>query len=107
MTVAAPDRSPPVTTLRTLNASVALDDSETFQGEAMGKDELTPTEVARELRVSPSTVRRWEETDVLKPSRRLPHSGHRRYSRSAVDALKRKLAAAGQYDPEKPASDGS
>ncbi|QKW15449.1 MerR family transcriptional regulator [Verrucosispora sp. NA02020] len=73
----------------------------------MGKDELTPTEVARELRVSPSTVRRWEETGILKPSRRLPGSGHRRYSRSSVDALKRDLAAAGQYDPEESSGDDS
>lgn len=71
----------------------------------MGKEELTPTEVARELKVSPSTVRRWEESDVLKPSRRLPHSGHRRYSRAAVDALKKKLAGTGEYDPEGPTAD--
>lgn len=58
----------------------------------MGKDELTPTEVAREFNVSPATVRRWEASGVLSPTRRLPGSGHRRYSRTAVDALKKKLA---------------
>ncbi len=53
--------------------------------------ELTPLEVAREFRVSPATVRRWEAAGILKPSRRLPGSKHRRYSRAAVDALKTAL----------------
>jgi DNA-binding transcriptional MerR regulator len=57
----------------------------------MGKDELTPTEVAREFNVSPATVRRWEEGGILAPSRRLPGSRHRRYSRTSVEALKAKL----------------
>lgn len=57
----------------------------------MGKDELTPGEVAQEFNVSPATVRRWEQRGLLVPSRRLPGSRHRRYSRAAVDALKAKL----------------
>lgn len=73
----------------------------------MGKEELTPTEVARELRVSPSTVRRWEESDILKPTRRLPGSGHRRYSRAAVDALKQRLAASGQFEAEETPGEAS
>jgi DNA-binding transcriptional MerR regulator len=59
----------------------------------MSNAELTPTEVAREFRVSPSTVRRWEASGILTPERRLPGSKHRRYSRAAVDALKKRLAA--------------
>lgn len=57
----------------------------------MGKDEMTPTEVAREFNVSPSTVRRWENNGLLVPTRRLPGSRHRRYSRQAVEALKATL----------------
>jgi len=61
----------------------------------MGKDELTPAEVARELDVSPATVRRWEGSGLLKPTRRLPSAtgrGHRRYSRESVEALKKRFA---------------
>lgn len=57
----------------------------------MGKDELTPGEVAQEFNVSPATIRRWEAAGILAPSRRLPGSRHRRYSRASVDALKRRL----------------
>lgn len=64
----------------------------------MGKDELTPSEVAREFNVSPATVRRWENSGVLAPSRRLPGSRHRRYSRDAIEALKAKLSE--QQPPE-------
>ncbi len=53
-------------------------------------DELTPAQVAKELKVSPATVRRWEKAGVLAPSRRLPGSRHRRYSRAAVEELQRK-----------------
>lgn len=58
-------------------------------------EELTPVEVAREFKVSPATVRRWEERGLLAKARRLPGSKHRRYSRESVDALKRKLSEEG------------
>lgn len=57
----------------------------------MTDTELTPVEVAREFNVHPSTVRRWEAAGILTPTRRLPGSRHRRYSRAAVDTLKRAL----------------
>jgi DNA-binding transcriptional MerR regulator len=57
----------------------------------MSKDEMTPVEVAREFDVSPATVRRWEAAGILAPSRRLPGSKHRRYSKAAVEALKQRL----------------
>lgn len=81
-------------------SSVGLADLEASGvGVMVGKDdELTPLEVAREFKVSPATVRRWEESGVLAPTRRLPGSGHRRYSREAVNALKRKLAPEGDTD---------
>ncbi|MEV5211265.1 helix-turn-helix domain-containing protein [Micromonospora sp. NPDC053740] len=67
----------------------------------MAGDELTPSEVAAELGVSPATVRRWEKRGVLTPSRRLPgEHGHRRYSRSAVDALKKKFAPKPESDSD-------
>lgn len=56
--------------------------------------ELTPIQVAREFYVHPSTVRRWEGSGILPPTRRLPGSNHRRYSREAVDALKARLQQA-------------
>lgn len=56
-------------------------------------DELTPSQVAKEFNVSPATVRRWEKAGVLTPSRRLPGSRHRRYSRASVDKLRAELAA--------------
>lgn len=52
------------------------------------RGELTPAEAAAELSVSTATVRRWEKRRVLVPSRRLPGSLHRRYSRSEVEALR-------------------
>jgi excisionase family DNA binding protein len=55
-------------------------------------EELTPQEVADLLGVSPATVRRWEEREILRPSRRLPGSGHRRYRRADVDALQEQIA---------------
>lgn len=55
-------------------------------------DELTPSQVAKEFNVSPATVRRWEKAGVLTPSRRLPGSRHRRYSRTSVEALHRTMA---------------
>ncbi len=53
--------------------------------------ELSPSAVAREFNVSPSTVRRWEDSKVLIPTRRLPGSNFRRYSRESVDDLKRRM----------------
>lgn len=54
----------------------------------MGRaNELTPQQVADLLGVSASTVRRYEDNGVLKPVRRLPGSGHRRYDRAAVERL--------------------
>lgn len=83
---------PPPSNADALLTSVTLGDLTTPRtGEPMGKDELTPTEVAREFNVSPATVRRWELAGILAPSRRLPGSRHRRYSRTSVDALKVKL----------------
>jgi MerR-like DNA binding protein len=62
-----------------------------------GKAELTPAEVARELGVSPSTVRRYEERGILAPARRLPRSRYRRYARADVETAKRRIAA-GEFD---------
>lgn len=70
-----------------------MGDLTTSLGEAMGKDEMTPVEVARVFDVSPATVRRWEKAGILAPSRRLPGSKHRRYSKAAVEDLKRRLDA--------------
>jgi len=50
-------------------------------------DELSPVEAGRILKVSPATVRRYEGRGLLKPSRRLPGSGYRRYRRTEVEAL--------------------
>ncbi len=78
---------------RDLSESVTLGDlTASHLGEPMPDDELTPGEVARELGVSPATVRRWEERGVLSPSRRFPGSGHRRYSRASVEALRKLMA---------------
>lgn len=75
-----------------LHSSLTLGDLKASTGGHMAGDELTPSEVATELDVSPATVRRWEARGILKPSRRLPGSRHRRYSREAVDALKKQIA---------------
>lgn len=66
-------------------------------------DELTPAEVARELGVSPSTVRRWGVKRWLVPTRRLPGSRYRRYARADVDEFRRRLAA-GEFDEAPPTS---
>lgn len=63
----------------------------------MDSDELTPAQVAREFKVSTQTVRRWEQRDMLKPTRRLPQSQYRRYSREAVEDFRRRLDA-GEFD---------
>lgn len=54
-----------------------------------GDEELTPSQVARELRTSASTVRRWEGKGWLVP-RRTPGGRHRRYSRADVEEFKRR-----------------
>lgn len=54
----------------------------------MQGDELTPQDVAREFNVSTSTVRRWDKRGLLKPTRTLPGSKHRRYSREDVDVFR-------------------
>lgn len=59
--------------------------------------ELTPAEVAKEFNVSPATVRRWGARGWLKPTRRLPGSTYRRYSRADIDAFKERMEA-GEYD---------
>lgn len=66
-------------------------------GDVSTDEELTPSEVANELNVSASTVRRYEDMGIIKPTRRLPRSGHRRYSRAAVEEAKRRIAA-GEFD---------
>ncbi len=63
----------------------------------MDSDEMTPAQVAREFKVSAQTVRRWEERDMLKPTRRLPRSNYRRYSREDIERFKRRLDA-GEFD---------
>ncbi|MEV5819370.1 helix-turn-helix domain-containing protein [Micromonospora haikouensis] len=85
------------------HTSVTLGDLTTSTGGTVGADELTPSEVAAEFNVSPATVRRWEKAGVLAPTRRLPGSKHRRYSRAAVDALKKTLDTE-QANPDAPAS---
>lgn len=53
-------------------------------------DEMTPTQVARELGVHYNTVRNWSKSGILTPCRRLP-SGHPRYDRADVERLRRKM----------------
>lgn len=53
--------------------------------------EMTVGEVADYLQVSAETVRRWERTGDLLPSRRLPGSGYRRYRRSDVEKARRAM----------------
>lgn len=72
----------------------------------MGADEMTPTEVAREFNVSAATVRRWEASGILVPSRRLPGSRHRRYSRKSVEDLKRAVQD-GTVEGSQAEADGS
>jgi DNA-binding transcriptional MerR regulator len=55
--------------------------------------ELSPGEVAARMKVSHSTVLRWEATGELMPSRRLP-SGYRRYDPADVESLEIALAIA-------------
>lgn len=84
-------KPPPVTAAREV-ASIRLSDLTAPASEdPMASDELTNAEVARELKVSPATVRRWHEQGHFKATRVLP-SGHRRYSPEAVAAFKKQLA---------------
>lgn len=99
-------RFPPVAAR--LIESVRLANSTRRTGARVAADsELSPAQVAREFKVSPATVRRWEKSGILKPTRRLPGSNYRRYSRQAVDELHRKIRA-GELDatPETPSTDG-
>lgn len=66
----------------------------------MASDELTIADVARELRVSPATVRRWDVRGIFKATRVLP-SGHRRYSPEAVDAFRKRIDEGLTEDPSK------
>lgn len=59
----------------------------------MDERELSPADVAKELNVSPSTVRRWSKKGLLKPTRVLPGSNYHRYSRETVDEFRRRLEA--------------
>lgn len=54
-------------------------------------DNLTTSAVAKILRVSDATVRRWDTNNVLKPARKLPGSKHRRYRRSDVEEFRDRL----------------
>ncbi len=90
MTVDVLRRPPPGKTHPT-HCSVTLGGLTTPTGGPVGADELTPSEVAAEFNVSASTVRRWERDGILPPTRRLPGSKHRRYSKAAVEELKAKL----------------
>lgn len=53
--------------------------------------EMSVGEVADYLHVSAETVRRWEASGDLVPSRRLPGSGYRRYRRSDVEKVLRRM----------------
>lgn len=61
-------------------------------------DELTPAEVADELGISTSTVRRYEAKGWLIP-RRMPGSRHRRYRRADVDEFIR-MCEAGELEQD-------
>lgn len=50
---------------------------------------LTPGEVARQLQVSPKTVSRWADKGLLPCIVTL--GGHRRFRRSAVEAIRRDI----------------
>lgn len=56
-------------------------------------DEMSPSEVAKELMVSAATVKRFEKRGILAPSRRLPGSKYRRYSRADVRQAQERIAA--------------
>jgi excisionase family DNA binding protein len=63
----------------------------------LNERDLSPTEVARELKVSASTVRRWSDKGWLKPTQILPGSNYRRYSREAIEDFRRRHQA-GEFD---------
>jgi hypothetical protein len=90
---------PPPGRAARLDSPVTLADLQTRPDEdGMPSDELTPADVAREFDVSAATVRRWETRGILKPTRKLPGSKHRRYSRADIDAFHRKLETGSEGD---------
>jgi hypothetical protein len=89
---------PPPTGAMSPVASIRFAELTTSASEAqMASDELTPSDVAREFNVSPTTVRRWDKRGWLKPTHLLPGSRHRRYSRADVEAFKKRVAE-GAFD---------
>lgn len=74
----------------------------------MASEELRPSDVAREFKVSPTTVRRWGKRGWLTPTRTLPGSKYRRYSREDVEAFRKRLEA-GEFDasPTEPGADAA
>lgn len=92
------DSGPPVRDLPAVS-SVTLPTSDGLAEVTVVGDgsELTPVEVARILKVSPSTVRRYEEVGILPKARRLPGSRHRRYKRDDVMAALRRIEA-GEFE---------
>jgi hypothetical protein len=64
---------------------------QTLRGGAQLDDrELSPREVAEELNVSASTVRRWKKAGIITPTRVLP-SKYQRYSRQYVEEFRQRL----------------
>lgn len=86
---------PPMTEL---TSPVALDGSTVpFKGALMGREGLTPSEVAERLGVSAATIRRWDKRGLLVPAMRFPGSGHRRYTEEQVEEFR--LSLLGGDDP--------
>jgi len=98
MSTATLHRPPP--TRSRMTSSVALSELNdlTHLGMAMPGDDLTVSEAARELNISPATLRRWDKAGVFSPTWRFPSpdgKGHRRYSRTDIEAFKEKLRLQG------------